>query len=85
MRDTKGRGRENTASSLFLAQNTIPFMERRFSFMTYRQIEASRELRLWIGQVIIPAISVTAVALANPGIRNAAKEKLNGIKRRFQS
>ena len=29
--------------------------------MTYKQIEASRELRLWIGQVIVPAVSVTAV------------------------
>ena len=43
--------------------------------MTYKQIEASRELRLWIGQVI----------LANPDVRNAAKEKLDNIKRKFQS
>jgi hypothetical protein len=40
--------------------------------MTYKQIEASRELRLWIGQVIVPAVSVTAVVLANPDVRNAA-------------
>lgn len=25
--------------------------------MTYKQIEASREARLWIGQIIVPAIS----------------------------
>lgn len=53
--------------------------------MTYKQIEASRELRLWIGQVIVPAVSVTAVVLANPDVRNAAKEKLDIIKRKFQS
>ncbi len=53
--------------------------------MTYKQIEASRELRLWIGQVIVPAVSVTAVVLANPDVRNAAKEKLDSIKRKFQS
>ena len=53
--------------------------------MTYKQIEASRELRLWIGQVIVPAVSVTAVVLANPDVRNAAKEKLDRIKRKFQS
>ncbi|WP_304643276.1 hypothetical protein [uncultured Parasutterella sp.] len=53
--------------------------------MTYKQIEASRELRLWIGQVIVPAVSVTAVVLANPDVRNAAKEKLDNIKRKFQS
>lgn len=53
--------------------------------MTYKQIEASRELRLWIGQVIVPAVSVTAVVLANPDVRNAAKKKLDNIKRKFQS
>lgn len=53
--------------------------------MTYKQIEASRELRLWIGQVIVPAVSVTAVVLANPDVRNAAKAKLDNIKQRFQS
>lgn len=53
--------------------------------MTYKQIEASRELRLWIGQVIVPAVSVTVVVLANPDVRNAAKEKLDNIKRKFQS
>ena len=53
--------------------------------MTYKQIEASRELRLWIGQVIVPAVSVTAVVLANPDVRNAAKEKLDNIKRKLQS
>ena len=53
--------------------------------MTYKQIEASRELRLWIGQVIVPAVSVTAVVLANPDVRKAAREKLDNIKRKFQS
>ena len=32
--------------------------------MTYKQIEASRELRLWIGQVIVPAVTM-AVASAS--------------------
>ena len=53
--------------------------------MTYKQIEASRELRLWIGQVIVPAVSVTAVVLANPDVRKLASEKLDNIKRKFQS
>jgi hypothetical protein len=53
--------------------------------MTYKQIEASRELRLWIGRVIVPAVSVTAVVLANPDVRNAAKQKLDSIKQKFQS
>ena len=31
--------------------------------MTYKQIEASREMRLWIGQVIVPA-AAAAIAIA---------------------
>lgn len=43
--------------------------------MTYKQIEASRELRLWIGQVIVPAVTM-AVALASiPEVRNAGFHK----------
>ena len=30
--------------------------------MTYKQIEASRELRLWIGQVIVPAFHKAGTA-----------------------
>lgn len=53
--------------------------------MTYKQIEASRELRLWIGQVIVPTVSVMAVVLANPDVRKVASEKLDDIKQKFQS
>ncbi|MCC8151385.1 MAG: hypothetical protein LIO96_08020 [Lachnospiraceae bacterium] len=34
--------------------------------MTYKQIEASREVRLWIGQVIVPAIVAGAVVVSTP-------------------
>ena len=48
--------------------------------MTYKQIEASRELRLWIGQVIV------AVALASiPEVRNAASTKLEQLKWKLKS
>ena len=53
--------------------------------MTHKQIEASRELRLWIGQVIVPAVTM-AVALASiPEVRNSASEKLNELKWKFKS
>lgn len=52
--------------------------------MTYKQIEASRELRLWIGQVIVPAIGVSAALLSNPEIRKRVSEKLEGVKAKFQ-
>lgn len=53
--------------------------------MTYKQIEASRELRLWIGQVIVPAISVSAVLLANPDVRRAASEKVESVKQKIRA
>ena len=53
--------------------------------MTYKQIEASREMRLWIGQVIVPA-AVAAVAIAsNPQTRNYVSKKYNDVKSRIRS
>ena len=55
------------------------------SIMTYKQIEASRELRLWIGQVIVPAVTM-AVALASiPEVRNTASRKLGELKWKIKS
>ena len=49
--------------------------------MTYKQIEASRELRLWI----VPAVTM-AVALASiPEVRNAASTKLEQLKWKLKS
>ena len=48
--------------------------------MTYKQIEASREARLWIGQVIIPAITVVGAAMTIPEVRKAVTEKANNVK-----
>lgn len=48
--------------------------------MTYKQIEASREARLWIGQVIIPAITVVGAAMTVPEVRKAVTEKANNVK-----
>ncbi len=53
--------------------------------MTYKQIEASRELRLWIGQVIVPAVTMSAVVLANPDVRRAVSEKIESVKQKIQT
>lgn len=53
--------------------------------MTYKQIEASREMRLWIGQVIVPAITLAATALAIPEVREAIKVKAESIKHNIES
>ena len=53
--------------------------------MTYKQIEASREVRLWIGQIIVPAVGL---ALAFPEVRAKVKEKVldvrDSVQRKFK-
>lgn len=54
--------------------------------MTYKQIEASREIRLWIGQVIVPAVAtVAAIFYTNPELRDKAANKVNDIKRNIKA
>ena len=44
--------------------------------MTYKQIEASREVRLWITQVIVPALGLgTALVATVPEFREAVVDK----------
>ena len=49
--------------------------------MTYKQIEASREARLWIGQIFVPAITLAATALTIPEVRQSIAAKAESIKR----
>jgi hypothetical protein len=49
--------------------------------MTYKQIEASREARLWIGQIIVPAVTVVGSALAIPEVRQAVATKAEEVKK----
>lgn len=52
--------------------------------MTYKQIEASREARLWIGQVIVPAVVGAAMILSNPQARQVIGEKATNVKTAFK-
>lgn len=56
--------------------------------MTYKQIEASREARLWISQVVIPVATVTTMALSNPEVRTFVTSKYKktkeSIKKKFK-
>jgi len=50
--------------------------------MTRRQIDSSRELRLWIGQVIVP---VTALVMAiSPEARQATIDKFEIVKNKIK-
>lgn len=53
--------------------------------MTYKQIEASREARLWIGQVIVPAAVGVAMVLSKPEARDFVKEKYNSLKEKIST
>ena len=49
--------------------------------MTYKQIETSREMRLWISQVIVPAVTTAAAVLyMNPELRHKLADKANELK-----
>ena len=49
--------------------------------MTYRQIEASREARLWITQVIVPTLMLaTTVVMVNPDLKEAVMTKFEDVK-----
>lgn len=52
--------------------------------MTYKQIETSREIRLWIGQIIIPAASVALAILSIPEVRYSIGRKVTSIKESIQ-
>jgi len=53
--------------------------------MTYKQIETSREIRLWLGQIIIPAASVAVAMLSIPEVRYAITTKAANIKESIQN
>ena len=53
--------------------------------MTHKQIEQSREARLWLGQIIIPTATLVVSTLAIPEVRDAvvtiAKDVKESIER----
>ena len=49
--------------------------------MTRKQIDQSREARLWISQVIVPAVVAGSVVWGNPEVRTFVKTKYAGLKK----
>ena len=67
-----------TTLSLFsFAKITSRIMKEGY-IMTWKQIEASREARLWIGQVIVPA--VVGIMAVSPEARQTVKAKYVQVK-----
>ena len=48
--------------------------------MTWKQLETRRETRLWISQIIMPAVTFAATTLAIPEVRQAVVAKAKSIK-----
>ena len=53
--------------------------------MTYKQVEAAREVRLWIGQIIVPAATVAVTAMTIPEVRQAVAAKAQSVKQNIES
>lgn len=53
--------------------------------MKRKTIDASREVRLWIGQVIIPAFVGGMTLLSIPEVRNYAGEKIANTRNRIKN
>ena len=49
---------------------------------TYKQLKTSSEARLWLGQIIIPAVTAGIILVANPDVRNWVKSKFRKLKER---
>lgn len=48
--------------------------------MTYKQIEASREIRLWLKDVVVPTAVGVAIYMSNDDLRREVKAKFNTAK-----
>lgn len=53
--------------------------------MTYKHIEAAREVRLWIGQIVVPAVMLATSTLAIPEVREAIAAKANSVKESIEN
>lgn len=56
--------------------------------MSWKRIQAAHEVRMWLKEVIIPAVGVSVVAASNPEVRkfvgDGYKKAKESIKKKFQ-
>lgn len=50
--------------------------------MKYKHIEASREARLWITQIVVPSMILAASVLQIPEVKLAVNEKIASFRNR---
>lgn len=51
--------------------------------MKRKTIDTSREMRLWLGQIFIPAATLAVTALSIPGVRQKAVSGFDRLKSKF--
>lgn len=52
--------------------------------MKYKHIEAAREARLWIDQIVIPAMTIAATTMTIPEVRQAVAAKAKSVKQSIE-
>ena len=65
---------------LYILYYEKTYFKEDFIMATWKQIETSREIRLWISQIVMPAATFAAAAMAIPEVRHAVTEKAKSIK-----
>ena len=51
--------------------------------MKRRNIDTMREVRLWIGQIVVPTLTVVGSALAIPEVRSVVSAKATELKQKI--
>lgn len=51
--------------------------------MKRRNIDTMREVRLWIGQIVVPTLTVVGSVLAIPEVRSAVSAKATELKQKI--
>ena len=51
--------------------------------MKRKNVENMREIRLWVGQIIIPTVVTVSTVLAIPEVREALKAKAKQVKKKY--
>lgn len=51
--------------------------------MKRKHIDAAREARLWIGQIIVPTLTLLSTTMAIPEVRRAVTVKVQKLKFKF--
>jgi hypothetical protein len=53
--------------------------------MTTRQkLDRSREIRLWIRDILVPAVGLAATALSIPEVRDIVNDKVKDVRNNFE-